>query len=157
MQSSQCFGTRFFVLILKYKIKVNGAPGIPWASQVVLVIKNPPAADVRDPGSISGLGRSPRGGNGNPLQYSCLENPMDKAAWWSMGSQRVSHGLKWLSTQGFQVASWPTLSSCFPFLSPAPDPSTYPGIHKHYSSCSALSIFLQVDVLSWPCLGSFLK
>ena len=50
MQSSQCFGTRFFILILKYRIKVNGAPGIPWASQVVLVIKNPPAnaADVRN-------------------------------------------------------------------------------------------------------------
>ena len=91
MQSSPCFGTHFFVLILKYQTKANGAPGIPWASQVVLVIRNPPAADVRDPGSVSGLGRSPRGGNGNPLQYSCLENPMDKAAWWSMGSQRVGH------------------------------------------------------------------
>ena len=45
-----------------------------WASQVVLVVKKPPA-NVRDPGSIPGLGRSPGGGNGNPLQYSCLENP----------------------------------------------------------------------------------
>ena len=49
------------------------------ASQVVLVIKNLPvnAGDVRDRGLIPGLGRSPRGGNGNPLQYSCLENPHD--------------------------------------------------------------------------------
>ena len=36
-----------------------------------------------DMGLIPGLGRSPRGGNGNPLQYSCLENPMDRAAWWA--------------------------------------------------------------------------
>ena len=35
-------------------------------------------------GSISGLGRSPGEGNGNPLQYSCLENPMDRGAWWAM-------------------------------------------------------------------------
>ena len=44
------------------------------ASQVVLVVKNPPAnaGDVRDTASISGLGRSPGGGHGNPLQYSCL-------------------------------------------------------------------------------------
>ena len=37
--------------------------------------------DVRTAGSIPGLGRSPRGGHGNPLQYSCLENPMDREAW----------------------------------------------------------------------------
>ena len=39
------------------------------------------ACSVRDPGLIPGLGRSPGEGNGNPLQYSCLENPMDQAAW----------------------------------------------------------------------------
>ena len=54
-----------------------------WASQVALVIKNPPAnaGDIRDTGLISGLGRSPREGNGNPLQYSCLENSMDRGDW----------------------------------------------------------------------------
>ena len=36
-----------------------------------------------DPGSILGLGKSPREGNGNPLQYSCLENPMDRGTWWA--------------------------------------------------------------------------
>ena len=48
-------------------------------SQVALAVKNPPAniEDVRDTGSIPGLGRSPGEGNGNPLQYSCLENSMD--------------------------------------------------------------------------------
>ena len=41
------------------------------------------AGDAGDLGSIPGLGRSPRGGHGNPLQYSCLENPMDRGAWWA--------------------------------------------------------------------------
>ena len=47
------------------------------------VVKNPLAnsGDARDTGSIPGLGRFPGGGNGNPLQYSCLENPMDRGAW----------------------------------------------------------------------------
>ena len=54
------------------------------ASQVALVIKNPPAnaGDVRNKGSVPGPGRSPGGQHGNPLQYSCLENPMDRGAWW---------------------------------------------------------------------------
>ena len=53
------------------------------ASQVAPVVKNPPAnaGDSRDTGSIPGSGRSPGEGNGNPLQYSCLENPMDRGAW----------------------------------------------------------------------------
>ena len=53
------------------------------ASQVVLVVKNPPvkAGDVRDVGLIPETGRSPGGGPGNPLQYSCLENSMDRGAW----------------------------------------------------------------------------
>ena len=52
------------------------------ASQVVLVVKNPhaKAGDLRDAGSIPGLGRSAGGGNGSPLQCSCLEHPMDRAA-----------------------------------------------------------------------------
>jgi len=47
------------------------------------VVKNPlaSAGDVRDMGLISGSERSPGGGHGNPLQYSCLENPMDRGAW----------------------------------------------------------------------------
>ena len=53
------------------------------ASQVVLVVKNPPAnaGDLRDEGLIPGWGRSPGGGNGNPLQYLCLENPTVRGAW----------------------------------------------------------------------------
>ena len=47
------------------------------------MVKNPPAneGDVRDEDSIPGLEKSPRGGHGNPLQYSCLENPMDRGTW----------------------------------------------------------------------------
>ena len=41
------------------------------------------ALNAGDPGSIHGSGGSPREGNGNPLQYSCLENPMDRGAWWA--------------------------------------------------------------------------
>ena len=53
------------------------------ASQVALVVKNPPAnaGDIRDAGLVPGLGRYPGGEHGNPLQYSCLENPMDRGAW----------------------------------------------------------------------------
>ena len=52
-------------------------------SQVALVVKNllANAGDVRDAGSTPGWGRSPGGRNGNPLQYSYLENPMDRGAW----------------------------------------------------------------------------
>ena len=55
------------------------------ASQVALGVKNPPAnaGDIRDVSSIPGLGRSPGGGRGNPLQCSCLENPMARGAWWA--------------------------------------------------------------------------
>ena len=47
---------------------------------MVKLVKNPPAGD---PGWIPGFGNSHGGGNGNPFQYSCLENPMDRGAWWA--------------------------------------------------------------------------
>ena len=58
-------------------------PEIHCYSQVALVVKNPRASagDVRNMGPISGSGRSPGGGQGIPLKYSCLENPMDRGAW----------------------------------------------------------------------------
>ena len=61
-----------------------------WASQVVLVVKSSPAnaGDIRDVGLVPELGRSPGGGRGNLLQYSCLENPMDRGAW-----QAIVHGV----------------------------------------------------------------
>jgi len=56
-----------------------------WASQLVLVVKNSPASagDVRIMGLIPGSGRSPGEGNGSPLQYSCLENHIDRGVWWA--------------------------------------------------------------------------
>ena len=57
-----------------------------WAFRVVLVVKILPddVGDIRDTGLITGLGRSPGGGNSNPLQYSCLKNPHGrKGAWWA--------------------------------------------------------------------------
>ena len=63
--------------------------------QVALVVKNPPAnaGDTRDTGSVPGSGQSPGGGNGNPLQYSYLENLIDRGPGrlQSMGSKRVEH------------------------------------------------------------------
>ena len=60
------------------------------------MIKNPPAnaGDAGYVGLIPGLGRSPGEGNGNPLQYSCLENPMDRGAWWA-----IVHGVAKSQTQ----------------------------------------------------------
>ena len=53
---------------------------------MALVVKNPRAnsGEIRDVGSIPGLGRSPEGGHGNLLQYPCLENPMDREEWWAI-------------------------------------------------------------------------
>ena len=55
-------------------------------SQLALVVKNLPASagDIRDTGSVPGWGRSPGGGHGNPLQYSCLETTMDRRTWRTM-------------------------------------------------------------------------
>ena len=75
----------------------NQSPGIRnWASQVAFVVKNPPAnaGDARDAGLIPELGRSPRGGNGNALQYSCLKNSMGRGAW-----QSTAHGATRSQTQ----------------------------------------------------------
>ena len=68
----------------------------------MLVIKNPAASTggVRDLGSIPGLGRSPGGGRGNRLRYSCLENPIDRGAWRAVvhGVTKSRTRLKLLST-----------------------------------------------------------
>ena len=55
-----------------------------WTSQVALVLKKPPSntGDIKDAGLTSGSGRSSGAGHGSPLQYSCLDNLMDRGAWW---------------------------------------------------------------------------
>ena len=55
------------------------------------------ACNAGDPGSIPGSGRSPGVGNGNPLQYSCLENSMDRGAWWATWSCRESDTTEWIT------------------------------------------------------------
>ena len=69
---------------------------------MALVVKNSPSntADIRELGSIPGLGRSSGGGHGNPPQYSWLENPMDREAWWATvnGVTKCWTRLKRLST-----------------------------------------------------------
>ena len=68
-----------------------------WASQVALVVKEPACQcrlDIRNVGSIPGSGRSPEGGHGNPVQYSCLENPMGIGTW-----QAVAYGVSQSWTQ----------------------------------------------------------
>ena len=76
-----------------------------WASQVALVVKNPPAnvGDVKDVGSIPGSGRSPEGGHSNPFQYSCLENPIDRGPWWATGHMvtKSQTRLKQVSMHGY--------------------------------------------------------
>ena len=88
---------RFFKIVIKHtKHRIyhfhhfNEKISLFWAFWVVLVVKNPlvKEGDLRDSNSIPGLGKSPGGGHGNPLQYSCLENPMDRGAW-----QATVHGV----------------------------------------------------------------
>ena len=71
---------------------------------MALVVKNLPAnaGDIRDAGLISGLGRSPGGGHGNPLQYSCLESPMDREAWWATVHQ-YSKSSTWLKQLSMHI------------------------------------------------------
>ena len=80
------------------------------ASQVALVVKNPPAdaGDVRDTGSNPGLGRSPERGRGNPHLYSFLENPMDSRAW-----QVTIHRLAQSRAQQKQISIRNTLNNIF--------------------------------------------
>ena len=61
------------------------------------------AGDIRDAGSVPGSGRSPVGGNGNPFQYSCLENPMDRGAW-----QTTVHRVTKSRTRLKQLSTKPT-------------------------------------------------
>ena len=78
-----------------------------WASLVAQRLK-PSACNAGDLGSIPGSGRSPGNGNGTPLQYSCLENPMDGGAWWA-----TVHGLAKSRTQLSDFTSLKHIKSIF--------------------------------------------
>ena len=88
---------------------------------MISISLNPPAnaGDIRDAGFILGLGRSPGGRHGNPLQCSCLENPMDRGVWWVTvhGVTKNWTQLRWLSMHSF-LFWWLYLifSACFLFV-----------------------------------------
>ena len=72
------FPLSFFVFILLFRNCLRASLGIPYSS-----VGKESACSAGDPGSIPGLGRYPGEGNGNPLQYPCLENLRDRGAWWA--------------------------------------------------------------------------
>ena len=91
----------FFLLFIDWGISLGRKISHP------LVVKDLPAnaGDARDTGSISGLGRSPGEGNGNLLQYSCLENSVARGAWWTT-VQGATKSWTWLSTQRYILIIW---------------------------------------------------
>ena len=95
---------------LEKKCLINQNRSCLWgwkASQVTLVLKSLPASpeEVKDEGSIPVSGRSPAGGYGNPFQYSCLENPMDREAWRAMVHRIAVHRVAKSQTR---QATWHT-------------------------------------------------
>ena len=117
-----------------------------WASHVVLVLKSPPAnaGDVRDMVSIPGSGRSPGKENGNPLQYSYLENPMDSGDWRAtVYGVAKSQATKWLTLNNFLFIGrccCPLVAQLYPLFC---DPMDYssPGSSIHET--------LQARILEW--------
>ena len=107
---------------------------------MTLVVKNSPAnaGDIKDLDSISGSGKSPSGGNDNPLQYSCLVNPTDRAAWW-VTVHRVT---KELDTTEAAAAAAKSLQSCPTLCDPktAAHQAPVPGI-------------LQARMLEWDAIS----
>ena len=110
----------------------------------MLVVTNLPPiqVDVRDAGSIPGLGRSPGGGHGNPLQYSCLENPMDRGAW-KASAHRVTQSRTWLKWLGDALLNTPAQNWLSPltracremnYLTFSQPPITFPNAWDHSSS-----------------------
>ena len=87
--------------VKRYKFPVKS---LIRASQVALVVMNLPAdaGDMRDGSLIPGLGRSPGGGHGNPLQDSCMENRMDRGGWWAT-DQRVAKSQTQLKRLGMHA------------------------------------------------------
>ena len=86
-----------YTLIIQKCILCKGLP-------LALVVKNLPvnAGDIRGVGSVPGLGRFPGGSQGTPLQYSYLENPMDRGAWWAT-VQRAAKSRTWLGMRAHML------------------------------------------------------
>ena len=105
------------------------------ASQVALVLKNPPtsAGDIRDVGLTPESRRSPGGGHGNPFQYSCLGNSMDRGTW-----QATVHGVAkiqtWLKRPSTYTCRFHLMMICEPRVVHAPKPwSSHPDSSYHAS------------------------
>ena len=92
-------------LAVRWVVGFIDLPSSLWGSPGVSDGKES-ACNVGDPGSIPGLERSPRGGNGHPLQYSCLENPVDREAWWA-----TVHGVTNSRTRLKQLSTHTTLKT----------------------------------------------
>ena len=101
---------------------------------MALVVKNlaTNAGDIRDTSSIPGSGRSPGGGHGNPLQYSCLENPVDRGTWWAIVHwvTKSQTWMKWRSTIGILKIS--TATRNFPSGSSDKEPACQSMRHKRH-------------------------
>ena len=114
------------------------------------MVNNPPvnAGDLRDACLVPGSGRSPAGGNGNPLQYSCLENPMDRGAWQAIVHEvtKSQTGLKQLSTHAWGFAH---SSVGKEFACNTGDPGSIPGSGR--SSGEGIGFLLQY---SWVSLAA---
>ena len=135
-----------------------------WASQVVLVVKNPPAStgDIKDAGLIPGLERSPGAGNGYPLQYSCLENSVDRGAWWAI-VRGVTNSRTWLKQLHTHTHTH-THTEMVP-ARPANPPHTYiyikskllgpPIIMGCNPSGFSVHGILQAKILEWVAMPSF--
>ena len=100
-----CVCVYTYILLSNYQVSYIHIHTYIWVSQVAIVVKNPPAkaGDTRDPSTIPWSGRSPGGGHGYPLQYSCLENPIDRGAWQATvnGVTQSRTQLKTRSTQAY--------------------------------------------------------
>ena len=106
-----------------------------WPTQLTLVVKNLPAnaGNIRDMSSIPGPGRSPEGGHGSPLQYSYLENPVDRGAWWAT-VHRVTKSWTRLSMHAiFHLKRENHSLSCFHFV-PLP-------VSQHIILCERYRLF----------------
>ena len=103
-------GTDVVFVIFHILGSLMSSLGLPGGS----VVKNAPA-NAGDAGLIPGSGRSPGGGNGNPLQYSCLENPMDREGWWAT-VHAVTKSWTWLNTHTQACMQTHRIMSVFLFL-----------------------------------------
>ena len=113
----------FFFFLIDGNLLIGGFPGGSDGKEFV--------CNAGGPGSIPGLGRSPGEGNGNPFQYSCLENSMDRGAWWA-----TVHGVYWVLLQKLLYILTPPLP-----LQSSLEFSENPLNKTYFSTCSMCIFF----------------